>query len=145
MSQLNINQSTSEDSAYVRQQLVAYNATHVSEELRHRYEELNFNIKNEAGEIVAGVLSTLCWNWLELDILWVDSDQRHRGYGSQLLLEVERIAREKSCDFIMLNTFSYQAPEFYKKHGYQLITTIKNAPTGHCHYYFKKDLNQDKI
>lgn len=140
MSQLNINQSTSEESAYVRQQLVAYNAGHVSDELKNRYEEFNFNIKNEAGKIVAGVLSTLCWNWLELDILWVDSDQRHKGYGSQLLHEVERIAREKSCDFIMLNTFSYQAPEFYKKHGYQLITIIENAPAGHSHYYFKKDL-----
>lgn len=101
---------------------------------------MNFNIKNEAGEIVAGVLSTLCWNWLELDILWVDEKQRHQGYGSQLLLEIERIAREKSCDFIMLNTFSFQAPGFYKKHGYQLMTTLENAPTGHRHYYFKKDL-----
>jgi hypothetical protein len=55
-------------------------------------------------------------------------------------LEIERIAREKSCDFIMLNTFSFQAPGFYKKHGYQLMTTIENAPTGHRHYYFKKDL-----
>ncbi|WP_145319978.1 GNAT family N-acetyltransferase [Paenibacillus xylanexedens] len=140
MSDINIIASTAEESEYVRQQLVAYNATHVSEELRNRYEELNFNIKNEAGEIVAGVLSTLCWNWVELDILWVDSEQRHRGYGSQLLHEVERLAREKSCDFIMLNTFSYQAPEFYKKHGYQLITTIEDAPRGHHHYYFKKDL-----
>ncbi|WFR62281.1 GNAT family N-acetyltransferase [Paenibacillus amylolyticus] len=136
----NINPSTSEDSEYVRHQLIAFNAAHVSEELRNRYEELNFNIKNENGDIVAGVISTLCWNWLEVDILWVDSAQRHRGYGSQLLLEVERIAREKSCDFVMLNTFSYQAPEFYKKHGYHLITTIENAPTGHSHYYFKKDL-----
>lgn len=101
---------------------------------------MNFNIKNEAGDIVAGVLSTLCWNWLELDILWVDEKQRHQGYGSQLLLEIERIAREKSCDFIMLNTFSFQAPGFYEKHGYQLMTTIENAPTGHSHYYFKKDL-----
>ncbi|WP_440117874.1 GNAT family N-acetyltransferase [Paenibacillus sp. QZ-Y1] len=136
----NISPSTVEDSAYVRQQLVSYNAAHVSDELKNRYEEMNYNIKNEAGEIVAGVLSTLCWNWVELDILWVDSKQRHQGYGSQLLCEVERLAREKHCDFVMLNTFSYQAPEFYKKHGYQLITTIENAPTGHHHYYFKKNL-----
>ncbi|MFS0870271.1 GNAT family N-acetyltransferase [Paenibacillus xylanilyticus] len=140
MSQGTMNPSTAEDSAYVRHQLIAFNAAHLSEELKHRYEELNFNIKNEAGEIVAGVLSTLCWNWLELDILWVDEQQRHRGYGSRLLLEVERIAREKGCDFIMLNTFSFQAPEFYKKHGYQLMATLENAPTGHRHYYFKKDL-----
>lgn len=140
MSEGTLNPSNAEESAYVRNQLIAFNAAHLSENLKHRYEELNFNIKNEAGDIVAGVLSTLCWNWLELDILWVDEKQRHQGYGSQLLLEIERIAREKSCDFIMLNTFSFQAPGFYEKHGYQLMTTIENAPTGHSHYYFKKDL-----
>lgn len=140
MSEGTLNPSNAEESAYVRNQLIAFNAAHLSEDLKHRYGELNFNIKNEAGDIVAGVLSTLCWNWLELDILWVDEKQRHQGYGSQLLLEIERIAREKNCDFIMLNTFSFQAPGFYKKHGYQLMTTLENAPTGHRHYYFKKDL-----
>lgn len=138
MSLANITPSTAEDSAYVRQQLIAYNATHVNEALRDRYEELHFHIRNETGQIVAGVLSTLCWNWVELDILWVDANERHKGYGTQLLLEVERLAREKGCDFIMLNTFSYQAPEFYRKHGYQLMTMIENAPTGHQHYYFKR-------
>ncbi|MGQ8871242.1 GNAT family N-acetyltransferase [Paenibacillus sp. TSA_86.1] len=140
MTSPNITPSTEADSAYVRQQLVAYNAAHVSEALRNRYEELHFHIRNEAGQIVAGVLSTLCWNWVELDILWVDAKERHKGYGTQLLQEIERLAREKGCDFIMLNTFSYQAPEFYQKHGYELMTLIDNAPTGHQHYYFKKDL-----
>nr|WP_260866327.1 GNAT family N-acetyltransferase [Paenibacillus xylanexedens] len=143
MSLANITPSTAEDSAYVRQQLIAYNAGHVDEALRDRYEELHFHIQNETGQIVAGVLSTLCWNWVELDILWVDANERHKGYGTQLLLEVERLAREKGCDFIMLNTFSYQAPEFYRKHGYQLMTMIENAPTGHQHYYFKKDLTPE--
>ncbi|MCK6074565.1 GNAT family N-acetyltransferase [Paenibacillus silvae] len=143
MSLANITPSTAEDSAYVRQQLIAYNAGHVDEALRDRYEELHFHIRNETGQIVAGVLSTLCWNWVELDILWVNANERHKGYGTQLLLEVERLAREKGCDFIMLNTFSYQAPEFYRKHGYQLMTMIENAPTGHQHYYFKKDLTPE--
>ncbi|PYE47775.1 GNAT family N-acetyltransferase [Paenibacillus barcinonensis] len=140
MSRTHITPSTEEDSAYVRQQLIAYNATHVHEALRNRYEELHFHIRNESGQIVAGVISTLCWNWVELDILWVDAKERHRGYGTQLLQEVERLAREKGCDFVMLNTFSYQAPDFYRKHGYELMTMIENAPTGHQHYYFKKNL-----
>ncbi len=135
-----LNSSTAEDSQYVRQQLIAYNASHISTELRDRYEELNFHVKNEAGEIVAGILSTLCWNWIEIDILWVNPEQRQQGFGSQLLLEVEQLARAKQCDFVMLNTFSFQAPEFYKKHGYTVTTVIENAPPGHTHYYFKKEL-----
>lgn len=82
MSNTNITVSTAEESAYVRQQLSAYNAAHVGEALKDRFEELHFHIRNESGQIVAGVLSTLCWNWVELDILWVDAQERHKGYGT---------------------------------------------------------------
>lgn len=59
MPHTNITPSTKADSAYVRQQLVAYNAAHVSEDLKNRYEELHFHIRNEAGQIVAGVLTMI--------------------------------------------------------------------------------------
>jgi len=48
------------------------------------------------------------------------------------------MAREKDCTFIKLNTFSFQAPEFYLKNGYQEMAVIEDAPTGSKHYYFKK-------
>ena len=54
MPHIQISPSTESDSAYVRQQLVAYNAAHVNEALRNRYEELHFHIRNESGQIVAG-------------------------------------------------------------------------------------------
>ena len=50
MSEGTLNPSNAEESAYVRNQLIAFNAAHLSEDLKHRYEELNFNIKNEAGK-----------------------------------------------------------------------------------------------
>ncbi|MBB3112870.1 GNAT superfamily N-acetyltransferase [Paenibacillus phyllosphaerae] len=84
------------------------------------------------------MLSTLCWNWIEVDILWVDESRRGLGYGTYLLQEIERIAREKGCTMIKLNTFSFQAPEFYRKQGYEQIAVIHDAPTGSSHYYFKK-------
>lgn len=47
-------------------------------------------------------------------LLWVDESVRHDGYGSQLLHEIEGIAKEKGCRLILLDSFSFQAPEFYK-------------------------------
>lgn len=78
---------------------------------------------------------------MEVDILWVDENYRGQGYGSRLLIEVEKIAKDKGCTFIKLNTFSFQAPDFYKKHGYKVIAAIDNAPKGHKHYYLIKELN----
>jgi GNAT superfamily N-acetyltransferase len=140
MIEYSISTSTEEDSKYVRTKLVQFNADQLSNDIKNRYEEVNLNIKDAEGRILAGLNSVLCWNWLEVDILWVDKNVRLQGYGSQLLLEVERIAKEKKCTFVKLNTFSFQAPDFYMKHGYQVIAIIDNAPTGHKHYFFKKEL-----
>lgn len=96
-------------------------------------------MKNENGEIIAGLNSAVCWR-MEIDILWVEEKARKQGLGKRLLDEAEKIAKSKECTFIKLNTFSFQAPEFYKKYGYKEITIIENAPLGSSHYYLKKDL-----
>ncbi|WP_371264811.1 GNAT family N-acetyltransferase [Paenibacillus sp. BC26] len=133
-----IQAGSSDDAAYVRNKLIEFNARHVP---NGRYEEVNLCLKNDKGEIIAGLNSAVCWNWMEIDILWVHDDHKRQGHGKQLLEEAEQIARAKDCTFIKLNTFSFQAPEFYKKYGYTEIGVIVNAPLGNKHYYYKKDLN----
>jgi len=71
-----------------------------------RYEEINLCLKNDKEEIIAGLNSAICWNWMEIDILWVDAAYREQGYGKKLLEEAEKISRAKNCSFIKLNTFS---------------------------------------
>lgn len=137
MSFSNIIQSTNEESHYVRNKLIEFNSQHVP---NGRYEEMNLCMKNDSGEVIAGLNSAICWNWMEIDILWVHPDHRELGYGKRLLDEAEKIARAKSCSFLKLNTFSFQAPDFYKKYGYKVIAVIENAPHEHKHYYFIKEL-----
>ena len=132
-----IAQSTNEESQYVRNRLIEFNAEQVP---NGRYEELNLCVKDDRGEIVAGLNSAICWNWLEIDILWVHPGCRGQGYGRRLLEEAEKIARGKDCSFIQLNTFSFQAPEFYKKFGYAILARIDNAPNHYQHYYLIKEL-----
>ncbi len=140
MSQINIHRSSSEEAQTVRTNLIKFNAQFIAEDLQQNYKEINLHIKDENDEIAGGINSVFCWNWIEVDILWVDDRFRGRGYGSRMLQEIERIAREKQCTFIKLNTFSFQAPVFYRKHGFQEITRIDDAPRGHQHYYFIKYL-----
>ncbi|GIP39330.1 N-acetyltransferase [Paenibacillus sp. J31TS4] len=127
-----------EESQYIRRRLIEFNAMHVPDPLSSRYEEINLAIKDEDGRIVGGILAVLCWDWIEVDILWIEESLRGMGYGSRLLTQVEEIAKEKGCTFIKLNTFSFQAPDFYRKNGYTEVAVLEEAPLGSKHYYFKK-------
>ncbi|MNZ51581.1 acetyltransferase [compost metagenome] len=132
-----IYKGTDEEVNYVRNKLIEYNALHVPNGI---YEEVNLCLKNDNGDIIAGLISAVCWNWMEIDILWVEEKNRQQGLGKRLLHEAEKIAKSKECTLIKLNTFSFQAPEFYEKYGYKEIAVIENAPLGSNHYYFIKDL-----
>jgi len=135
---LKLIRSTPDEALFVGKNLVEYNSKHAT---NGAYEEINLVYKNENDEIVAGLNATLRWNWLDIDILWVSDSSRGQGLGQSLLQEAEQIARAKPCTFIKLNTFSFQAPEYYKKFGYEVIAVIDDAPIGFKHYFYKKDLN----
>ncbi|WP_127583567.1 GNAT family N-acetyltransferase [Paenibacillus koleovorans] len=135
-----IGNADEQEKNFVRRKLIEFNAQHTPEHLKSRYEEINLTVKDENGEILGGLLAVLSWNWIEVNILWVDAAFRHSGIGTQLLQEIERLAKEKGCTFIKLNTFSFQAPAFYLKNGYVQYAVLENAPEGASHYFFKKDV-----
>ncbi len=56
-----------------------------------------------------------------------------------MLTAAEKEATERGCKYSFVDTFSFQAPEFYVKHGYQEVFTLENYPyKGKRHYYVKK-------
>ena len=61
-----------------------------------------------------------CWNVVYVDTLWVDSSYRGKKLGSLLLEEVENDAKSKGAKLIHLDTFDFQAKEFYEKQDYVL-------------------------
>ncbi|HQF62987.1 MAG TPA: GNAT family N-acetyltransferase [Anaerolineaceae bacterium] len=90
--------------------------------------------------IVGGVIGIIYWDWLSIDLLWVKAELRGRGFGQRLLALVEDEARRRGATHAHLDTFSFQAPEFYKKLGYRVFGELPNFPAGHTRYYFTKEL-----
>lgn len=66
--------------------------------------------------------------WLRVEVLWVDEAARGRGIGSRLLAEAERLAREMGARNAALETFEWQAPRFYQKHGYEEVARLRATP-----------------
>lgn len=103
-------------------------------------EPLNLYIEDENGQLMAGLVAETFGNWLEIEYLFVKEDLRGQGIGSQLLYQAESEAKMRNCRFAFVNTFQFQAPAFYQKHGYKEVFTLKDYPcTGQRHYY-QKDL-----
>ena len=103
-------------------------------------EPLNLYVEDEHGEIMAGLVAETFGNWLEIEYLFVKEDLRGQGIGSQLLKQAESEAKKRNCRFAFVNTYQFQAPAFYQKHGYKEVFTLKDYPyTGQRHYY-QKDL-----
>ena len=70
---------------------------------------------------MAGIYAVRELDCVTIEYLYVEEKHRGRGYGSQLLERIEQQARAAGAKRIFLNTFSFQAPAFYEKHGYQLL------------------------
>ena len=132
---------TREDAGYVGEKINGI----VPREVDADEEEFVLKIEDENGVTIGGCFATAYeyhWSRMFLNELWVDERYRHRGIGSMILREVERIAKEKGCRVVTLGTASYMARPFYEKHGYKVFTTIK-TPNGYVSYSLVKYLDRD--
>ena len=129
------------DEDYIIDRLVEYNLSKVPAEQDVLFDILDKKITDDNGNIIAGCVARMyCWNVAYVDTLWVDETYRGKGLGAKLLEEVEITAKEKGCYLIHLDTFDFQAKEFYEKQGYEVFGVLDNCPTEHCRYYLKKNL-----
>lgn len=129
------------DSEYICDKLVEYNLSKVQATQTILFEKLDRKVVDEDGKIIAGCVARMyCWNVTYVDILWVDKDKRGQGIGSALLENIERSAKERNCYLIHLDTFDFQAKDFYVQHGYTVFGILDDCPKDHCRYYLKKKL-----
>ena len=101
-------------------------------------EPLNIYVEDEQGNLIAGMVAETFGHWLEIEYLYVQEDFRGQGIGSNILNRAEKEARERKCKYSIVNTYQFQAPNFYKKHGYEEVFALKEYPyTGERYYYTK--------
>ena len=94
--------------------------------------------RDPTGKVQGGLRGQTYWSWGTIDVLSVAPAYRRQGVGSRLLAKAEEIARSRGCLGIRLDTTSFQAPDFYRRHGYSEFGRIENYPPGHSRIWFMK-------
>lgn len=105
-----------------------------------RSEPLNIYVEDEQGNLMAGMVAETFGNWLEIEYLYVREDLRGQGLGSRILKMAEKESRERRCKYSFVDTFNFQAPKFYEKHGYKEVFSLKKYPYTGERYYYTKEL-----
>lgn len=90
--------------------------------------------------VAGGLIGETHWGWFYIDLLFVREDLRGQGYGHRLLTLAEERARACGATHAYLDTFSFQAPEFYRHHGYEEYGTLDDFPPGHRRHWMRKEL-----
>ncbi len=98
----------------------------------------NYHVAQD-GEVVAGITAWSLGSDVHVDMLAVREDHRREGLGSLLLSHVEAQARKDGCTTASLDTFSWQAPDFYPAHGYEVVFRY-TLDDGTERIYFSKRL-----
>jgi GNAT superfamily N-acetyltransferase len=122
--------------------LVAYNEARVPS----NYAPFAIRLRNTAtGEVVGGLWAQIYYDWLFVELLFVPEEERGKGVGSKLICEVEARAGEKGCVGVWLDTFTFQAPDFYLKLGYEIFGVLDDYPKGAKRFFLRKLLPRPSV
>ena len=96
-------------------------------------------VRNREGNIVAGLAGETYAGWLFVRYLWVSDGLRGQGIGRELIETAESRALERGCHSAWLDTFSFQAPGFYRALGYEVFGEL-DWSAGHKRLFLRKRL-----
>jgi GNAT superfamily N-acetyltransferase len=94
----------------------------------------------ETGATVGGLQAHAFYGWLYISLVFVPENLRGNNYGTRLMADAETWAIEQGLTRIWLDTYSFQAPGFYEKCGFELFGSLPDFPPGHSRQYYRKML-----
>lgn len=98
-------------------------------------------LKDAAGATVGGLTARIGASRMFVELLFVPETLRGQGLGAKLMAEAERIARNEGCIGIWLDSFTFQAPDFYRKLGYAEFGRLDDYPPGFSRHFLHKTLS----
>ena len=113
-----------------------YNSSHVDDD----FMPLSVYCTDSSGEIVGGLTGKTYWNYLDIEYLWVHENHRKKDIATKVMALAEEEARIRGCSHAMLDTYEFQALEFYIKQGYECFGKLDDYCKKYQRYYLKKTI-----
>jgi ribosomal protein S18 acetylase RimI-like enzyme len=103
---------------------------HVENESSHgiicNYKKFYLVTKDETQNTVGALTAYTAYSEIYVDDMWVDSHHRKTGLGRKLIETLENHFKGKGYNNINLVTSQFQAPDFYKKCGFEVEFVREN-------------------
>ena len=93
-------------------------------------------IAKEDNKIVGIITGNSYYKEVHISDLIIVEEYRNKRIGSKLIETVEKYYKDKDFENINLTTYGFQAPEFYKKCGFEVEFVRENKKNPKLNKYF---------
>lgn len=130
------NNPAASDDKVIRDGIVNFNDHIIKEKASH----FSIFAKNDT-QIIGGALIWEHSDALYIDVLWCNEKNRKQGVGTKIMTMIDGVAKNKGLPKIFVDTYAFQAQDFYKKHGFYCIGIVSEYMLGHDRIFMRKDVS----
>ena len=112
-----------------------FNKYAIKNEVECNYTPFNF-VAKEDNKIIGIITGHSYYKEVHISDLIVIEEYRNKHIGSKLVKKVEDYFKDKGFENINLTTYNFQAPEFYKKCGFEIEFVRENKENSKLNKYF---------
>jgi GNAT superfamily N-acetyltransferase len=94
----------------------------------------------ETGDVVGGLLGGTSFGLLRIDRFFLPGSLRKQGLGTRIIDAAEEEGRRRGCTRALLTTLSFQAPDFYKRQGWEVLAELEGVPPAPSRFLMTKKL-----
>lgn len=117
----------------IRDGIRAYNRMHLPD---GDVDAVGCFARNDEGKVVGGLTGEMFNNTVFVEYLWVDAEARTSGVGSKLIALLEEQVKRHGVTHLYLDTYSFQALDFYLKLGFEKVGQYSGYPAAGIDKHF---------
>jgi N-acetylglutamate synthase-like GNAT family acetyltransferase len=130
------NNPDASDDKVIRNGIVDFNDQIIKEKASHFSIFAKYNT-----DIIGGALIWEYSDALYIDVLWCNEKYRKQGVGTKIITMIDGVAKNKGLPKIFVDTYEFQAQDFYKKHGFYCIGIIPKYLKDNDRIFMRKDVS----
>ncbi|AYO23441.1 GNAT family N-acetyltransferase [Vibrio owensii] len=121
------------DLDFIRDGIRAYNRMHLPD---GDVNAIGCFARNDEGKVIGGLTGEMFNNTVFVEYLWVDAEARTSGLGSKLISLLEEQVKPHGVTHLYLDTYSFQALDFYLKLGFEKVGQYSGYPVAGIDKHF---------